>query len=88
LDPNKNNQQKAAKLVNLLENLNPGYNERLDPEAKSRYLNWKRDPSKKFTPKTAPKDKPLPSLNVGVKTLHAIDQNIEITIAPPTLPDI
>lgn len=88
MDPNKNNQQKAGKLVDLLEAGNPGYSDRLDPDAKNRYINWNHGASKKFSSKVFPKDKPLPQLQVGAKKLHEIDQNMEINIKAPTLPDI
>ncbi|ETO20907.1 hypothetical protein RFI_16304 [Reticulomyxa filosa] len=86
-DPNKDNSENASKVVHAINSKAPGYSKELDKEAQKKFFKWKSS-QMKAPKKIEPSNKALPTLRVGEKRVHTIDQTVEINIKPPVMPDI
>ena len=88
-DPNKRNKENGAKLADKLDELSPNnFVNTLDGDAKNKFLNWKRGPTKPYNKKLPFPNKPLPRIKAGTAQTHTVSGAREVTIKPPTMPDI
>jgi PKD repeat protein len=87
MDPNPSNTEQAKQLTDFLNKINPEFPGQLDPEAKLQFKKFKTGPLKPMAYKPPPK-KGLPGLKAGTKAVHTVQNEVNLNITNPNLPDI